>query len=130
MKKILLVGILVAVSTLSFAQEGKKKPDCKKPKESCSIKDKKACSPDETKMSEAKALTDLRQELAQVSISLGHSEEIEKGRDDEESLSILLLRTNMLLKERGLTELVPTESKAQTVASINDKIAELRKYVK
>ena len=130
MKKIILATLLASFCIYSFAQEAQKKPDCKKPKESCSIKDKKACSPGDTKTSEAKVLTDLREELAEVSISLGYTEEIKLGKDDDESLQILISRTNKLLSEAGLAELTPSASKARNVAEIRNKIGKLRKQIR
>ena len=94
------------------------------------VKDKKACSPGDTKISEAKVLTELRQELANISSSLGYSEEINKGQDDDESLEIMLSRINIILKGEGLAEIAVVESKAKTVAAINNKIDELRKQIK
>lgn len=130
MKKFLLIALLVGFYTVSFAQEGVK-PDCNKPcskpRESCSVKDKQACRPGNTKTSEAKVLTELRKELVAVKSSLGLSQEIEVGKTDDESLQIMLTVVNALLKEEGLAEVSSPESKAQTVSAIRNKIAELKK---
>lgn len=126
MKKFLLIALLVGFYTISFAQEGVK-PDCNKPKESCSIKDKQACRPGNTKTSEAKVLTELRKELVVIKSSLGLSQEIEVGKTDDESLQIMLTVVNTLLKEEGLAEVSSPQSKAQTVSAIRNKIAELKK---
>ena len=130
MKKIILIGLFAAFCHVSSAQEGKKKPDCNKPKESCSIKDKKACSPGDTKISEAKVLTEMRKQLSDLSNSFGYDEEIERGKNDDESLTILLTRINAILKEEGLPELAMESSKSRMVAAINSTIAELKSQVK
>ncbi|MEO0332903.1 MAG: hypothetical protein AAF223_14670, partial [Bacteroidota bacterium] len=103
------------------------KPDCNKPKESCSIKNKQACSPGNTKTSEASVLTELRKELVAVKSSLGFSQEVEVGKTDDESLQIMLTVVNALLKEEGMAEVSSFQSKAQTVSEIRNKIAELKK---
>ena len=126
MKKLFLIVLLIVFYTISFAQVGVK-PDCDKPKETCSIKNKQACSPGNTKTSEASVLTELRKELVTVKSSLGFSQEIEAGSTDDESLQIMLTEVNALLKEEGLTEVSSSQSKAQTVSEIRNKIAELRK---
>ncbi len=127
MRVFILILSLTIFSFSSFSQDNKVKPGCSKPKESCSIKDKKACSPGGTKVAEAKVLTDLRKELSEVKSTMGYSESIEMGEDDDESLQIMLSSINDLLRQEGHQEVKPGKSKAKTVATIRKKIASLQK---
>ena len=124
MKRLSMILFFGAITFLSYAQEAAVKPDCK-PK-SCSLKDKKACSPGDTKVGEAKVIKDLRIEIQELSLASGNSKEIAVGKTDDESLNILVEEMDLLIAGTDLSLPSENSSNAEKVASLRKLVEQLK----
>lgn len=124
MKRISFALLFCLATVIGWAQTaGESKPDCK-PK-SCSIKDKKACGPKNTKVGEAAAITSLRMDVLALKTKLGAESEVKVGATDEESLEILISEMQFIMSQNK-TELPDLGStNAQKVANLRKLIEEI-----
>jgi hypothetical protein len=136
---VLLVAILVSTANWAVAQS---KPGC----------DPKSCGPDNTKVEEAKVITDLRAQLQTsfsklhlTNLSLGEqltSYTVPKGTSDDESVMFLMQASTALkneiirvvpkeklLPEISLTTMPVSSSKQQLIGTLKKDIAILEKQI-
>lgn len=121
MRRLFFVLVFIGTSLMLFAQEAK--PDCQ-PK-SCSVKDKKSCSPGDTKKEEAKIITTLRADLQALKTRNNVKGNIIIGVDDDHSLEILKEEFIRILQFYGIEPSEMGESKAQQIATMRKAIARL-----